>query len=46
LNAIFSLLGIAMVALPTGILSAGFLRAMKEEEGTHTCPHCGEQLDE
>ena len=47
LTAIFALLGIAMVALPTGILSAGFLKAMREEEeGPKTCPHCGEHLDE
>lgn len=47
LTSIFALLGIAMIALPTGILSAGFLKAMKEEEeeDLKACPHCGGRLD-
>ncbi len=46
LGAIISLLGIGLFAMPTGILSAGFIeqiRARKTEE--KICPKCGERLD-
>jgi voltage-gated potassium channel len=52
LSSIIALLGIGMVAVPTGIISAGFLEVMacKEKEGKHEafkyCPHCGGKLFE
>ena len=47
--AIIAILGIGMFALPAGILGAGFVDALesrRKEENGHTCPHCGEALDE
>ena len=47
--AIIAILGIGMFALPAGILGAGFVDALesrRKEENRHTCPHCGEALDE
>ncbi len=43
-----AILGIAVVALPTGILSSAFFdmtRMKKGSEGKKFCPHCGEKLD-
>ncbi len=47
LGAIISLLGIGLFAMPTGILSAGFveeIRKMKESETV--CPQCGHNIEE
>jgi voltage-gated potassium channel len=44
---IFSILGVALFALPTGILASGFIdhiRNSKVKKQTR-CPHCGERLD-
>ncbi|MDR1631245.1 MAG: ion transporter [Oscillospiraceae bacterium] len=51
LSAIIALLGIGVVAVPTGIISAGFMeniaheQEMKKEE-KHFCPYCGKNLEE
>lgn len=46
LGAIISLLGIGLFALPTGILSAGFVEEIrKRREGEKVCPHCGQNLE-
>lgn len=43
--AIVSLLGIGLFALPTGILSAGFIEAIKDRNcSDKICPHCGGKL--
>src|SRR6187431_515956 len=42
------LCGVALFALPAGIITAGFLeefRFSKKNKG-HNCPHCGKSLDE
>jgi len=49
-GAIIALLGIGLIAIPTGIISAGFMENMteeKESEGAkkHFCPYCGEKID-
>jgi voltage-gated potassium channel len=56
LNGVIALLGIGIVALPTSILSAGFLEKLQEakklrKRHTHKnaypydyCPHCGKKL--
>jgi voltage-gated potassium channel len=47
LTAIISLSGLAIFALPAGIITAGFLeeiRNMKEKK-IHKCPHCGKVID-
>ena len=50
-GAVVCLVGVIVVALPTGILASGFLEVMEErrkvlgrdldEQGVHRCPHCG-----
>lgn len=53
-SGVIAILGIGLVALPTGILSAGFIEKIEErhEEKHHAqkpfkfCPHCGERLPE
>lgn len=49
LATIIAFLGIGMVAVPTGIITAGFSEMInkdkeKEEEEFEYCPHCGEKL--
>ncbi len=48
LTAIIALAGIALFALPAGIITAGFLEESRKVKHpkVHTCPHCGESLDE
>jgi len=53
LNGIFAFLGIGLVAIPTGIISAGFVEQARddksESEEKHDekcfCPYCGKKLD-
>lgn len=50
--AIISLLGIGLVAIPTGIISSGFIEATNKEHNKehkhniHYCPNCGVKLPE
>lgn len=51
LSAVISLIGIGLVAMPTGIISSGFMEEFKHEdhkaaeESDYTyCPHCGKKL--
>ena len=55
LGAAIAIMGIGMVAVPTGILSAGFVEVLekknqhgdkdeKSEEPPNFCPHCGKKL--
>ncbi len=41
---IITFLGVGMVAIPTGILSAGFIEYSADSK-SRTCPHCGKQYD-
>lgn len=43
LSGIIALLGIGIVALPTGIISSGFIEHIKKASTTR-CPHCGKKL--
>lgn len=48
LSAIIAVLGIGLVAVPTGIISAGFSKQMektKEDPAKHYCPYCGERIE-
>lgn len=49
-SAVIALLGIGLVAVPTGIISAGFIESIGNEkdvaEVKHFCPYCGNRLDE
>jgi len=49
LSTVIALLGIGLVAVPTGIISAGFIEGIAEEEKTeteakHFCPYCGKKI--
>lgn len=44
LGAIIALLGIGMVAIPTGILSSGFIEHFSRPTAPARCPHCGKEL--
>jgi len=46
ISGIIALLGIGLVAVPTGIISAGFVEQMdsRKADGAATCPQCGELL--
>jgi voltage-gated potassium channel len=44
LSAVIALLGIGFVAVPTGIISAGFVEYIDEPESATYCPHCGKKL--
>ena len=46
---IIAVLGIGLVALPTGIISSGFIFAItkrEKEEKKTVCPHCGKFIEE
>jgi voltage-gated potassium channel len=47
LSGILSLSGLAVFALPAGIITAGFLEEMRKIKSPkiHVCPHCGKSLD-
>lgn len=46
LSSIIALLGIGLVALPTGIISAGFIEKMNKIKHPTRCPHCNKVIDE
>lgn len=49
-GAVVCMVGVMVVALPTGILASGFMEVMREHRGEKEgkeftfCPHCGEEL--
>ena len=48
IGAIIALLGIGMVAIPTGIISSGFMEHLRKKENANNeiiyCPHCDKPL--
>ena len=51
LSTIIAILGIGLVAVPTGIITSGFMEAVqhneeKQENKKHYCPYCGHKLDD
>ncbi|MCA9280879.1 MAG: ion transporter [Phycisphaerales bacterium] len=44
LASIIAILGVGMVALPTGILGAGFVEELSRNNHSPVCPHCGGRL--
>ena len=44
LAAIIALIGIAFFALPSGILSAGFIEELQRHKKQRRCPHCGKTI--
>jgi voltage-gated potassium channel len=45
LGGVISLLGVSLFAMPTGILSAGFIAETKKKNTREACPHCGGRLE-
>ena len=50
LSGVIALLGVGLVAVPTGIISAGFMEQMNGDtesgdDPKHYCPYCGKKLD-
>ena len=48
LTGFIMLAGVALFALPAGIITAGFLEEIKfiRKFKGHNCPHCGKPLDQ
>ncbi|MFC6838281.1 ion transporter [Halomarina ordinaria] len=47
LGATVALLGIALFALPAGIVASGFVEELeRRRQGPQYCPHCGEEVDD
>lgn len=45
ISGLIAVLGIGLVALPTGLISAGFINKISEKVKTPSkCPHCGKEL--
>ena len=44
LSGVIALLGIGIVALPTGIISSAYIEEVQKRNKTTHCPHCGETL--
>ncbi|MGE0078880.1 MAG: ion transporter [Bacteroidales bacterium] len=46
ISGFIAILGIGLVALPTGLVSAGFLEKInKKKQQPKRCPHCGKEID-
>lgn len=45
LASVIAISGIGLVALPTGIISSGFMEEIKKKS-THKCPNCGKVFDD
>lgn len=46
ISGIIAVLGIGIIALPTGIISAGFIDRLKKKDKVTNCPHCGKGIHE
>ena len=46
LGGVISVLGLGLVALPTGILASGFAEEVQRKRTNPTCPHCGKHLEQ
>ena len=44
LSSVIALLGIGIVALPTGIISSAYIQEVQSKEEICNCPHCGKEL--
>lgn len=47
-TSIILIAGVALFALPAGVITAGFLEEMRRSKGhkTFNCPHCGQPIEE
>lgn len=46
LSGIIALLGIGIVALPTGIISSAYIEEVQKSKTNCECPHCGKNINE
>lgn len=47
ISGLIAILGIGLIALPTGIIGSGFMSKIEEQKGNKiTCPHCGKEINE
>lgn len=46
LSGIIALLGIGIVALPTGIISSAYISEVQSSKANCKCPHCGKNINE
>lgn len=44
LSGVIALLGIGIVALPTGIISSAYIDEIQNRNESRQCPHCGEEI--
>ena len=44
LGGVIAVLGLGLVALPTGILASGFAEEVQRRRAKPTCPHCGKRI--
>jgi len=44
ISGLLAFLGLGVVALPTGIISSGFLEKSHKKHEQNYCPHCGEKI--
>jgi voltage-gated potassium channel len=44
ISGLLAFLGLGVIALPTGIISSGFLEKSRRGKKERFCPHCGEKL--
>ena len=47
ISGLIAIMGIGLVALPTGLISAGFMSKIENQKQNEkkTCPHCGKELE-
>ena len=46
ISGIIAVLGIGLVALPTGLVSAGFIDKIgRKDKNCKKCPHCGKEIE-
>jgi len=45
LSAVIAILGIGVVAVPTGIIASGFTELLHSNKSRSICPHCGKKID-
>jgi voltage-gated potassium channel len=44
IGSIIAVLGICLLALPTGIIASGFVERFTRKRTPRTCPHCGQKI--
>ncbi|PKM95883.1 MAG: hypothetical protein CVU84_03520 [Firmicutes bacterium HGW-Firmicutes-1] len=45
LSSIIAIFGIGLIALPTGIVSTGFIDVLKNKDKDNICPYCGKKIN-